>query len=127
MATDVRGFLAQAVWAWVWVLDNAGDLWLDTAPFGSKRQQVDGNVLAFQPLDIDHVVVLGTDRKLWLEQGPFGHVPPSRQQIDANVMAFTATDENNVLVLGTDGRLWREQAPWHALPPQRRLIDGTVA
>lgn len=64
---------------------------------------------------------------LWLEQGPFGHVPPSRQQIDANVMEFAATDVNNVLVLGTDGRLWREQASWNAVPPQRQLIDGTVA
>lgn len=127
VATDVRGFLAQAVWAWVWVLDNEANLWLYSSPFGSNRQQVDGNVLAFQPLDINHVAVLGTDGKLWLEQAPFGHVPPSRQQIDGNVMEFAATDENNVLVLGTDGRLWREQAPWNAVPPKRQLIDGTVA
>ena len=127
VATDVRGFRAMAVPGWVWVLDNERNLWLYSTPFGSTRQQIDGNVLAFQPLDIDHVVVLGTDGKLWLEQAPFGHVPPSRQQIDANVMEFAATDENNVLVLGTDGRLWWEQAPWNVVPPHRQLIDGAVA
>jgi hypothetical protein len=127
VATDVRGFRALAVPDWVWVLDNERNLWLCSSPFGSTRQQIDGNVLAFQPLDIDHVVVLGTDGNLWLEQAPFGHVPPSRQQIDGNVMEFAATDENNVLVLGTDGQLWWEQAPWNVVPPHRQLIDGTVA
>jgi len=127
VATDVRDFLALAVPDWVWVLDNEANLCLYSSPFGSNPQQIDGNVLAFQPLDIDHVVVLDTDGKLWLEQAPFGHVPPSRQQVDGNVMEFAATDENNVLVLGTDGRLWWEQAPWNAVPPKRQLIDGTVA
>ena len=127
VATDVRGFRALAVPDWVWVLDNERNLWLCSSPFGSSRQQIDGNVLAFQPLDIDHVVVLGTDGNLWLEQAPFGHVPPSRQQIDRNVMEFAATDENNTLVLGTDGRLWWEHAPWNVVPPHRQLIDGTVA
>jgi hypothetical protein len=83
---------------------------------------------SFQTVDgYEHIFVLGTDGSLWLEQGPFGHVPPPRQQIDASVMEFTATDEDNVLVLGTDGRLWWEQAPWNEVPPKRQLIDGTVA
>jgi hypothetical protein len=127
VATDVRGFLALAVPDRVWVLDNEANLWLCSSPFGGNPQQIDGNVLAFQPLGIDRVVVLDTDGKLWLEQAPFGHVPPSRQQVDGNVMEFAATDENNVLVLGTDGRLWWEQAPWNAVPPKRQAIDGTVA
>lgn len=127
VTTDARGFRAMALQDWVWVLDNEANLWLYSSPFGNTRQQIDGDVLGFQPIDVNHVIVLGTDGKLWLEQAPSGHVPPSRQQIDANVMEFTATGENNVLVLGTDGRLWWEQAPWNAVPPQRQLIDGTVA
>ena len=63
VATDVRGFRAQAVWAWVWVLDKERNLWLYESPFDGNLQQVDGNVLAFQPLDINHVAVLGTDAR----------------------------------------------------------------
>lgn len=47
VATDVRGFRALAVPDWAWVLDNERNLWLCSAPFGSTRQQIDGNVLAF--------------------------------------------------------------------------------
>lgn len=76
---------------------------------------------------IDFVWVLGTDGKLWLEQGPFGHVPPQRQQIDGNVRAFQPLDLQHVLVLGTDGKLWLEQGPFGHVPPQRQQIDGNVA
>jgi hypothetical protein len=72
----------------VWVLGTDGNLWLEQRPYGKippARQQVDGNVWAFQPIDANHVLVLGRDGNLWLEQGPFGRVPPSRQQVDANV------------------------------------------
>jgi len=40
----------------------------------------------FQALDAQTMVVLGTDRNLWLEHAPFGTVPPSRQQVDGNVL-----------------------------------------
>jgi len=84
-------------------------------------------VLAFQPLDINDVVVLRTDGTLWLEQGSSATTPPARTQIDANVMEFVATDTGNVLVLGGDGKLWWEQAPFGTVPPARKLIDNTVA
>ena len=71
------------------VLGTVGNLWLEHAPFGTlppPRQQVDGNVRAFQALALSEFVwVLGTDGNLCLEQAPWGNVPPSRQQIDGNV------------------------------------------
>ena len=42
-------------------------------------------MIDFQALSDTEVLVLGSDRKLWLEHGPFGKVPPPRQQIDGNV------------------------------------------
>ena len=54
------------------------------------RDQVDGNVAAFQALSPTEAYVLGTDGNLWHETGPFGHVPPTRQQVDGNVAAFKA-------------------------------------
>jgi hypothetical protein len=107
-----------------------GKLWLEQAPFGTvppQRQQIDANVLAFQPLDLNDVIVLGTDGNLWLEEAPFGPVPPKRKQIDGNVMEFVAFDTQNVLVLGTDGKLWLEKAPFGKVPPARELVDATVA
>jgi hypothetical protein len=72
---------------------------------------VDRSLLTFQPLDINTVIVLGSDGNLWLEHAPSGNPPPTRQQIDANVVEFLATDSSNVLVLGSDGKLWWKEAP----------------
>lgn len=81
----------------------------------------------FQALDSTNVFVLGTDGKLWLEQPPFGKVPPKRQQVDGNVRAFqTMALIDFVWVLGTDGKLWLEQGPFGHVPPQRQQIDGNV-
>ena len=60
---------------------------------------------------------LGTDGNLWLEQPPFGNVPPLRTQIDGNVRAFQAFDYNDIYVLGTDGNLWLERGPFGTVPP----------
>src|SRR5579862_412183 len=72
------------------------------------------------------IYVLGTDRKLWVETGPFkvnGPVPPGRTLVDANVQNFEVMDANNVYVLGTDGSLWLETKPFgRVLPP----IAGNV-
>ena len=71
--------------------------------------------------------MLGTDGNLWLEQAPFGKVPPARQPVDANVRAFQALGVNAfVWVLGTDGKLWLEQAPFGRVPPKRQQIDANV-
>ena len=70
------------------VLDAAGNLWLEHGPFGAPppaREQVDRNVSAFQALSESTVLVLSNDGNLWLEHAPFGTVPPARQQVDANV------------------------------------------
>ena len=83
---------------------------------------------SFQTVDgYSHIFVLGTDGNLWLEQAPFGNVPPSRVQVDGNVRAFRAVNENYVFVLGQDGKLWWEQAPFGNVPPERHLIDAAVA
>jgi hypothetical protein len=75
---------------------------------------------------LDWAWVLGTDGNLWLEQGPFGTVPPSRQHIDGNVAAFQPIDLNDVLVLGSNGNLWLEHGPFGVVPPSRQQVDGNV-
>jgi hypothetical protein len=82
--------------------------------------------LTFQALSDTEVFVLGTNGGLWLEQAPWGTIPPSRVQIDGNVQNFQALSDTEVLVLGTDGKLWLEQAPWGTVPPNRTQVDGTV-
>jgi hypothetical protein len=124
----VRAFAALGVYAFLWVLGTDGNLWLERSPFGKvppARVLIDSNVLAFQPLDLNDVVVLRDDGTLWLEQGSSG--TPTRTQIDANVMEFAATDTQNMLVLGGDGKLWWEQGPFGTLPPARKLVDTIVA
>jgi PASTA domain len=96
------------------------DVAFDTVP----PLQVDANVRAFQALSDTEMFVLGTDGNLWLEQAPFGAVPPTRQQVDANVSAFQALSDTEVLVLGTDGRLWLEHGPFGTVPPVRQQIDA---
>jgi outer membrane protein assembly factor BamB len=99
-----------------------------------KREQIDDKVRAFQALNTQTAVVLGTDGKLWLEHagqnGLFGVIPPPREQIDGNVRAFRALDTQTVAVLGTDDKLWLEHAPFvppnASVPPKREQIDDKV-
>jgi hypothetical protein len=82
---------------------------------------------SFQTVDnYSHIFVLGTDGKLWLEQSPFGTVPPARQQVDGTVFTFQALDNQTVFVLGTDGNLWLEHGPFGKVPPPRQQVDGSV-
>ena len=46
------------------------------------------NFNTFQGLSGTKVFVLGSNFNLWLEHGPFGHVPLRRQHVDANVALF---------------------------------------
>jgi hypothetical protein len=129
----------------LFVLGSDGNLWLEHGPFGQvppQREQVDGTVAlplpaasgevpvlrSFQALSDTEILVLGSDRNLWLEQGPFGqNVPPSRQQIDGNVLAFQALSNTDVFVLGSDGNLWHEHGPFgQQIPPPREQVDGKV-
>jgi len=85
------------------------------------------------------IFVLGSDGNLWLENGPFGQVPPPRVPVDGNVdlcKAFYALDQNTVYVCGSDGNLWLEYGPFGQvpLPPCngqssscRVQVDGSVA
>jgi hypothetical protein len=77
-------------------------------------------------------LVLGRDRRLWLEHEPFGGGPLlGREYIDQTVGAFQFVDIQieNVLVLGTDGNLWLEHPPWvrPGSIPHREQIDSNVA
>ena len=104
----------------------------EITPFGktiptTNRAQVDGNVLDFQALDQENILVLGTDHNLWLETGPFvinGPVPPPRTPIDGNVGAFQATPGSDVFVLGTDKNLWLESPPYGQ--QSRAQVDANV-
>jgi hypothetical protein len=104
-----------------------GTLWLNTVGQASNGPQVDGSVIAFDgnvTLDVQRAYVLGVDGNLWLENGPWGTVPPARQQVDGNVKAFQTIDASHVFVLGTDGKLWLETGPWGTVPPSRMQIGG---
>jgi hypothetical protein len=79
------------------------------------------------PTAADKAYVLGSDGKLWLENGPWGTVPPARTQVDGSVAKFQPLDANTAYVLGTDGKLWLEHGPWGAVPPGRALVESNVA
>lgn len=139
----------------VFVLGTDGKLWLEQGPFNqpapkfwTNRWQVDAQVLlnmnvsaflgidtvprAFQALDINTVLVLGSNGNLWLEHGPFGQPAPNfwtaREQVDGNVQAFIGIDSNEVVVLGLDGNLWDEFAPFGPghVPPNRTPLGSNV-
>jgi uncharacterized protein (TIGR03437 family) len=80
----------------------------------------------FQALSGSEVLVLGTNGNLWLEQAPFGTIPPPREQVDETVQAFQALSDSEVLVLRTNGNLWLEQAPFGTIPPSRVQVDETA-
>ena len=69
----------------VYVLDRARNVWLNTVGQGRTAPQIDANAVAIQAVDNNHVYVLGANGNLWLEEGPWGAVPPARQLVDGNV------------------------------------------
>ena len=87
--------------------------------------------LTFQALSLVDIFVVGTDGNLWLENAPWGRVPPKRQLIDGTVQAFQTLppqqeDTTQLFVRGYDGNLWFEQAPWGKVPPARTLLASNV-
>jgi hypothetical protein len=134
---DVSSFVAMPNDLFsVYVLSRDGDLWYEHVfdQPDQPRLQVDGQVAAFQPVDLlDNLYVLGTDGNLWLEHsvnGAWGKVPPVREPIDGNAMAFQAFDPATIFVLGTDGALWNE-FPVHGkfgqVPPPRNPVAAQAA
>jgi hypothetical protein len=85
---------------------------------------VDQTAFTFEALDNQTVLVLGTDGNLWIEQEPFGNVPPPRQQIDDNVQAMQALNIKVVFVLKVDGSLWLESTPFMWFT--RQQVDANV-
>jgi hypothetical protein len=83
---------------------------------------------SFEALSDTQIFVMGSDARLWLEQGPFGQqIPPARQQVDASVQKFQALSGTEVLVLGNDGKLWLEHGPFgQQVPPTRQQVDSSV-
>jgi hypothetical protein len=84
------------------------------------------NQNTFQALSGTNIFVLGTDGNLWLEQGPFGVVPPPRKQVDTKVKAFEALSDNELLILDNDGALWLASGPFDTVPPQRQQVEERV-
>lgn len=82
----------------------------------------------FQGIDAQHVFVLGSDGRLWLEQGPFSAVPPARQMVDSSVDTFQAVADgtHNVFVLDVEGNLWLESPPFGTGPSIRQEVDSQV-
>jgi hypothetical protein len=96
---------------------------------GDSKVEIDSNVQNFQPSpsnDTKYVYVLGTNGNLWLENSPWGTVPPARVQVDGSVFAFQPMSNTEAVVLGTDGNLWLELGPWGTVPPERIQIDANV-
>jgi hypothetical protein len=90
-------------------------------PFG-----VFGGAKTLSALSPDAVYVIGSDGNLWLEQAPFGTLPPNRTPgpVDANAMACSGVDANTVFVVGSDHNFWIEHAPFGPgnIPPLRTLV-----
>ena len=92
----------------------------------AARQQIDTLVSQYQAITDTEIFVLGTDGNLWLEQGPFGVIPPPRKQVDTNVKAFEALSDNELLILDNDDRLWLASGPFGTVPPQRQEVEENV-
>ena len=88
--------------------------------FGQPAQPVAGSH------SVDRFFVLASDGNLWLEQAPFGKVPPTRRQVEANVFAFQELNPDTVLVLVTDGSLWLERAPFGKVPQTKQKVDANL-
>ena len=105
-----------------------------------------GAPAGFCALDDNTVFVLGSDRKLWLEYGPFGQIPLPNQAptlgpprscrflIDGNVINYqpipSPVDDfylsGQIYVLGFDGNLWLEWGPFYSGSSGRVLVDANV-
>jgi hypothetical protein len=111
----------------VLVLRADRTLWLNTVGQDAAGPQVDANVAAFDgnvTPGVEQAYVLDKDGNLWLEQGPWGTVPPTRQHVDGDVKKFQRINANQIYVLGTNGNLWLENGPWGTVPPARTEIGG---
>jgi hypothetical protein len=91
-----------------------------------EQMSIPSNHPGIEALSPTQAYVLGTNGALWLENGPWGKVPPSREQVDGNVAAFQALSPTQAYVLGTNGALWLENGPWGKVPPSREQVDGNV-
>lgn len=87
---------------------------------------IDANVTKFQAISDTEAFVLGTDGSLWLEQGPFGTVPPVRELVDSSVSSFQALSDTSVFVLRTDGTLLLEHGPFGTGGPAPQTVDQNV-
>ena len=123
-----------------------GNLYFTTS--GSPAGSIDTNLIAFQGLDVDNVLVLDNSNNLWLDTGPFSYTLPlpasQKKQIDSNVSAtrernpylgtgragFQGLDSQTVLVLDNSNNLWLETGPFpYPLPPpasQKKQVDANV-
>jgi len=68
----------------------------------------------FQAIDLNNILVLGNDQKLWLEYAPFTGTPPRSPIIVSGpqISAFQAPDPNHIFVLATNEILWLAQPPF---------------
>lgn len=73
---------------------------LERSPrFFSSRTLIDSSVQFFHFFSSTEAMVLGTNGNLWLEQGPFGTVPPQRIQLDFGTASFQAISDTQFLDL----------------------------
>lgn len=111
------------------------NLWFN--PIIGYRTQIDGNAVFGQPITPNEVFVLGQDRALWHEFGPFGTVPlppcnggttSCRTLVDTNVDYFEAINSNTVFTWDMNSEdLWLEYGPFGAPNgPPRVHVDGNV-
>jgi len=101
-----------------------------TAHAYSTRSQIDGNVRSFQALDGQHAFVLGSDGRLWAENGPWGSVPPSRSLVETGVKSFrglsTLDGHRYVFLVRTDLTLWCEEVRPSHPGASPAAVDGNV-
>jgi hypothetical protein len=116
VASGVVRFQALGI-GYVLRTDSSENLWYQIGSYAPSK--VDGNVASFKAISDSAIYVLGTDGKLWNENGSMSN----RFMVDQNVAQYFPADATHVYVEGTDSVLWNE----NGTAGNRFEVDSSVA
>ena len=103
VAGGVQAFQAMGI-GFVYWKDAPNNLWYQVANAAPTLVGDRPNVNTFHAASQSAIYVLGSDAKLWNENGDYTH----RSLVEPNVLAYAPVDGTNVYVEETDAALWNE-------------------